>query len=600
MGMSSSGRNGTIINARSMVFSHLFYTGRFEVPWHQRRYDWKEENVLELLHDIDEAVREDRSCYFLGAVMLVEKQSDFWQINDGQQRMVTISLIVAYLCRLFRSKNDSRRETLALRILFQLDENSTDTLDRADELEPRLTPPRDDKTRFNLMIRGKDVGSNGKLTLAWRKIENFFLGMGPDKSNFFFDFLLNRIEIACLYIPNSVDPNSVYETTNSRGKRLEDLDLIRNYIYSYFNSEREKSRRDTVHDSLDESIQLSLNRSDRISEYARCYFQCQYGFLPKNRFYRETRNKISEKAAGRGENSKKPADYVYDLVEDFSRKQRVELFRVITSPSPGDPFIDRFIKDSKLKKMNSRRNLFVLLKELQSYTVVQPLVFALLCHYIGEQDSGHRREMAKIVHEDIKMLNSFVMRLGFVLSKFEPSHFESEFSALAQKITASRSVKDIDFRTFLEECDGPYGVLDNPRFLEKMKYQEIRNASKARRFLFGIDQYIQTDGQIINENRCTVEHILPKSEKHWGWWDGFRNEDPRLWVYRIGNLTLLGQQDNKPGNTENQSFARKRAGYKKSAIRITQEMADTEHWSPDTIDQRQHELVKTATRVWPV
>ncbi len=259
----------TAIDTKSMIFSRLYYTGKFEVPWHQRRYDWKKEHVSELLHDIDEAVSENRRCYFLGAVMLLTKQEDFWQINDGQQRMVTISLICACFCRLFSEANDSHRETIALRILFDLDENTTERFCNADRLTPRLTPPSDDKTRYNQLIRGKNIGSNGKLTLAWREIDNFVAGMGLERACSFFDFLIQKVEVACLYIPTDVDPNSVYETINSRGKSLDDLDLIRNYLYSYFNDESETARRNTVHESL-ERVRVQLRDDIKLTDYARC------------------------------------------------------------------------------------------------------------------------------------------------------------------------------------------------------------------------------------------------------------------------------------------------------------------------------------------
>ena len=66
-----------------MLFSDLFCLGRFVVPWHQRQYDWKSENIRALLCDIDDAVKERRDCYFLGAVMLV----DCWLTESGKLTM---------------------------------------------------------------------------------------------------------------------------------------------------------------------------------------------------------------------------------------------------------------------------------------------------------------------------------------------------------------------------------------------------------------------------------------------------------------------------------------------------------------------------------
>ena len=92
---------GPAIGAEAVLFSSLLHKGRFEVPWHQRYYDWDEKDVRALLQDIEEAVNEKRRCYFVGAVIVVEVADDMWEINDGQQRMVTVSLICAALCRRF-------------------------------------------------------------------------------------------------------------------------------------------------------------------------------------------------------------------------------------------------------------------------------------------------------------------------------------------------------------------------------------------------------------------------------------------------------------------------------------------------------------------
>ena len=586
----------TVIDTKSMVFSRLYYTGKFEVPWHQRRYDWKKEHVSELLHDIDEAVTENRRCYFLGAVMLLAKQGGSWQINDGQQRMVTISLICACLCRLFSSEaKESRREAIALRLLFDLDENSTEQFYNADKLTPRLTPPRDDKTRYNQLIRGKSIGANGKLTLAWQEIDNFVSGMGMEKACSFFDFLIQRVEVACLYIPTDIDPNSVYETINSRGKPLDDLDLIRNHLYSYFNDESEEARRDTVHESL-ERVRVQLRDDTKITDYARCYFQCRYGFLPKGSLYRETRKKIRVDAENKSSGERKPADYVYDLVDDFSRRECVELFRVISTPSSGDSFIEKFHTHSN--KTTAVRNLFIFLKELQTYKVTQPIVFALLRHYLNESDGRKQRKLAKSIHGKMKQYTSFVMRTAFVSPKFEPSQFEDEFANQAKIIQSGLSDDKSIFDEFLRECDTGYGVLDDNKFLERMKIQEMRDAKKIKRFLLGLNYALQSDSELINEYRCSVEHILPKAEKHWPGWKGFEGQNPSDWIHRIGNLTLLGQYDNRPGDSENRNFSRKKMGYGRSAIALTKELDQYTEWSPAEINARQIKLIQQAVKVW--
>lgn len=588
-------KNKTAIEAKSMIFSHLFHTGRFRVPWHQRRYDWKKEHVIELLRDIDEAIRENRRCYFLGAIMLVQKERRFWEINDGQQRMVTVSLICACLSRLFHAENEQIHENLALRVLFDLDVNSTARLSDADELDPRLTPPRNDKTRYNLMIRGKTIGTNGKLTAAWQLIEQFVSGMGLEKSKRFMDFLLNKIEVACLYIPDDVDPNSVYETINHRGKHLDDLDLIRNYLYSYFNAAEERSRRDTVHDNL-ENVRTQLRNDARAADYVRCFFQCKFGFLPKDSFYRSAREKIRSVTEQLPVVHNKPADYIYHFVDEFALKERVELFGVIANQGAADSFVEGFQVNSATN--GNKRNLFAFLRELQAYKVVQPMVFALLNWYVAETDARKKKSLAKRVHKNLKCLTSFVMRTAFVAPKFEPSHYESELSHLARKIMSTGVPDSVEVMSFLRECDSTYGIINDEKFIDKMKFVEMRSDKKAKRFLLSVNRFVQSDGNVISEKWCSVEHILPKSDMHWSGWKSFSGQNTSDWIHRIGNLTLLGQEDNRPGQKDNYNFLKKKNNFEQSAVAITRALHDQEDWSPKTINARQEKLARLAVKVW--
>ncbi len=249
-------------------------------------------------------------------------------------------------------------------------------------------------------------------------------------------------------------------------------------------------------------------------------------------------------------------------------------------------------------KTNSTRNLYVFLKELQTYKVTQSIVFALLSHYINESDGRKQRRLAKSIHGKMKRFTSFVMRTAFVSPKFEPSHFEDEFANQAEMIQSERLDDETIFDEFLRECDSGYGILDDEKFVERMKIQEMRDAKKIKRFLLGLNYDLQSDSEVINEYRCSVEHILPKAEKHWSAWKGFEDQKPSDWVHRIGNLTLLGQSDNKPGDSENRNFSRKKAGYRRSAIALTKELDRHTEWSPDAIDSRQGRLIQRSVKVW--
>ena len=582
-----------LVEADSWLFSKLLQKGFFEVPWHQRYYDWKPNHVRELLADIEEAVTEERHCYFLGTVILVKKDPTHWEINDGQQRMITFSLICATLCRKFADEAQGQHVAIALRVLFDLDPDKPCSLDNSQKYTPRISPQRNDAVSYWQMIRGESIGANSVLTDAWKEIDRFIESQSLEQSKKYFEFLVEKLEIACLQVPPEVDPNAVYETINCRGKILDDLDLIRNHIYSHFTTDGNHERRNSVHVHL-EIIRTRLS-ANRASEYMRCHLQCVFGFLRKDSFYRSVRKEISHQVQ---ETNQHPADYMFGLTEKVADPKSLCLFsEVMISPNPNLKFVEAFNIDCGAT--NLRRNLAVFLWELRAYKVTQPLVFALLTAYLHETDGRRKKRIAKTVNKNLSRLATFVLRTAFVAPKFEPSYFEAEFSNFAKKIMQGTKIPNEEFVGFLRDCDHRnFNILDDSEFKEKISEAQMTGDSRVKRFLFGINSNQQGDFKIFNDSQFTVEHILPKSNMHWEGWKGFKEEDPKGLVNKIGNITLLGKTDNKPGIKYNGSFEKKKEVYAESAIAITRQLAQFTDWTPKSIKKRQLGMAKRAVEVW--
>ena len=65
------------------------------VPRYQRSYSWKKQNVLDFLQDINGAIQSGTSEYFLGSVVISQREEDRPEIVDGQQRLATTCVILA-------------------------------------------------------------------------------------------------------------------------------------------------------------------------------------------------------------------------------------------------------------------------------------------------------------------------------------------------------------------------------------------------------------------------------------------------------------------------------------------------------------------------
>lgn len=89
------------LEARQVSLYNLF-DGRefaFDLPCYQRPYSWQTRHVYELLQDFVSAFHA-RQEYFLGAIVATKASGDGpqpYQLIDGQQRLTTLVLLLAYL-----------------------------------------------------------------------------------------------------------------------------------------------------------------------------------------------------------------------------------------------------------------------------------------------------------------------------------------------------------------------------------------------------------------------------------------------------------------------------------------------------------------------
>ena len=580
--------SNTKITSNVRLVSEVLHSGHFEIPWHQRYYSWKEE-VDELLTDLQGALNTGKTCYFLGSIMLVmPANAKRRRINDGQQRLITLSLLIAACCQRFAQKRSlsQSRETHALRVLFDRPDNQTSRLADSAKYKVRIEPSRSDKSRYEQILRGHDIGTNGVLADAWKKINAFVGAMSKSERETFFDFLMQKTEISVLDVPGDVDANLVFEALNARGKPLDDVDLIRNRLYSYFSESDDATRRETVHGTLEGAV-VVLRNTKAVQEYFRCYLQCCYGHLQKMRLYREARSAIEQ--AVRRRNS---SDYVFELVSGLGRNDNIELFRTITSSSPSQSL-------NKLLPVSSgKRSLTVLLGELRTYKVSHPLVFALLHRLIAETNEDTKRKAGRVAIRSLKNLASFVMRTAFVAPKFEPSKFENAFAHCARTVFGGSDIGSLDILGDLKQHD-EWNIVSDNNFIRRMTEIDLRDNTKALRYLFGINAKNQVGSGAVIERGCTVEHILPQSEHYWKSWTGFKEVNAEEWVCRTGNLVVVSQKENRPEARFNHDFAAKKLAFNNSPLQMPRDVAASYNdWTPKTIERRSQQLAREAAAIW--
>ena len=86
------------INATEKPLGKIFTSDyRFVIPSFQRAYTWQTENIAQLVTDLQDACHNPGTPYFLGSLILVRDGQTKYQVIDGQQRLISLSIIISVL-----------------------------------------------------------------------------------------------------------------------------------------------------------------------------------------------------------------------------------------------------------------------------------------------------------------------------------------------------------------------------------------------------------------------------------------------------------------------------------------------------------------------
>lgn len=194
----------------------------FEIPPYQRLYEWEEEQIKTLLEDVKKAQEEEKDIYFIGNVVVSERNGKYILI-DGQQRLTTLFLTGVYLASKsfggwgeFIAKQDKQ-----IRISMPLREEEEKWL-----------------LDFIKKTRGKGFGENliapssihEKILGGLKTIQTWFeqnFKDNQEKEGCFSTFLYNNVCFALVELAEGTDLNQFFVRMNNRGKQLEKHEILK-------------------------------------------------------------------------------------------------------------------------------------------------------------------------------------------------------------------------------------------------------------------------------------------------------------------------------------------------------------------------------------
>ena len=267
---------------------------RYRIPRFQRNYAWGEEAISQLIQDVIDYMnsndKQDQN-YYIGTLIVFEKKDEkYYEVIDGQQRLTTLVLLIAYLKHSgelakclqedttwewlddFNKENrpihfwsrQNSQETLEAIFEEQQGEETQLLSERVEEaLKKTFEKKRNEETELHdylnigILNGYRDIEGNERL-------QEF--AKDPQELKEFCDFLLERVKIMRVPLPEGTDLSHYFEIMNNRGEQLEKHEILKARMIAALHDEQSRSCFSIVWDTcanMGHYVQIGFSEEQR-------------------------------------------------------------------------------------------------------------------------------------------------------------------------------------------------------------------------------------------------------------------------------------------------------------------------------------------------
>jgi len=565
---------------------------KYSVPDYQRDYSWSVNEVETLWTDIVISHRQ-QSEYFMGTIVLKkhEKDSDIFDIVDGQQRLATFSMLFQVLAGLGESFSSNPK------VLEQVERNPA-SLELAKKLakvaRARLREPSEpdnyylrlnkkDNELFEYIVRDESASSfstedalnkinkSDKRLLKTRKtftqkiIEEF---KGKDALQEVYSTLVHivkRLKFITIEVETDYDAFLLFESLNSKGMDLSVADLLKNKILMKANGDENISE---VLLNNWESMISSVEAS-RLSpvDFLRVYWEAIQGAnITKKELYKNIGVHIDK-----SDDILLFSKQLKDIAFDFSIYASNELLFPISIHQAG--------KDKYLAFCGEINSL--------KYTTCLPLLM-----YTHQ----HKPEMLCSL---AKLSLSFLFR-WITIGDYSVGGAKKIFDEVMKRLQNNRPKEDV-LEPFFSQSD----KIGDDAFINSMRQFKAHDNQIAKYILSKYYLFMNKEQSIPNYSEVHLEHVIPQVCTLWEKDDNFilpKGAYTKDYIYNIGNLTLLHKQINQ--SIKNKTFDKKAKEYCDSVFPETKDIflqfKAGIYWNAEVIDKRGQEIAIKSPSIWPL
>jgi hypothetical protein len=540
----------------------------WRVPRYQRGYKWTEKQVKELLADIDSAIQEKQPEYFLGSVVVATGQDGYPEIVDGQQRLATVSIIIAAIRDILFSEQKDLEAADLLQGQYLLRKDW-----KTKEPEPRLTLSTYDQDFFlKKILEAPSVARNKikptkdshkRLVAAYQEIRDHLSEKikGLNKPVLALqervEYLSDKTLVILVEVPTHQNAFTIFETLNDRGLDLAISDLLKNFCFHLAGN-----RIDEVQQKWTEmivTIETSVNE-ESIKEYLRHQWSSTHGLTRERELFERIKENVTTKTS------------VVAYVEEL--RVEASLFAAIHNGSH-DTWKGYSTED--------KQYISIITDVLGLEKRISPLLLAIMAKLPKKQVSGC-----------LRMIVGWGVRI--LVAHSVAGQLERRYSEAAVKIRAGAIKTAKELYEFMKDV-----IPSDSDFEKAFSGATVTKATLARYYLRVLERQEdgETEPELVpnpNELEVNLEHVLPQNRLA-NTWTNFSAEDYESYRFRLGNLALMKGTPNSHSGAD--EFLAKRTAYANSLLKLTKQIAKESVWGKAQIETRQAKLAKQAILAWP-
>lgn len=556
---------------------------KFKIPIYQRNYNWRDENIDNLLRDIEKR-NEDSQDHYFGSIAWKESQqnSDIseYKIIDGQQRLTTSFLIIiAYidLMKVKFEKTNFENETI-FPIIKSLDGKYENLF-----INPgsNYLSNEEFKSLCRFEFDESDIKRNNTYLKNYLQIKEYLIEKFSTELEIttFINCFLEKFNFSIISFENLINKKEleIFDNLNSKGMTLSFSDLIKNKILNFCSEKLLSEKENELILEYNSFVGLLDNDSNKLDDFFKTLISYATGYETSKNNHKNLESMDSVYYNVLNIHKSKNIDSLEEFKSLVTKKLRnyANIYKdFLHATSAGKATNKHYGILSNLDTYH----FFKYLDRKKSFLFINLYFFLFDFYSIKKIDLlDHNIKIPKVELNEILDIN-FIFAKGiamhFVLEGQGDSSFARNIFKHITKLRNNNINNNFDIKKIKEEIIKLFTVkcrLNSERKEEfKEKLISLRKDSWIAKILLKLCEWNYSEinktgsNQNWNDNEDTLEHIIPQtpnSEYKKEFDDPNFDENLEKYKNNLGNFLMISQRMN--AKESNNNFQQKKINYEK-------------------------------------